>query len=50
MILWENQSLDNKKYLALSGKLNEVGRMLGEWRRQLINKTPAHTYQEKQEE
>lgn len=31
MILWETKSLDNKKYIALSKKLNEVGKMLGGW-------------------
>jgi len=31
MILWETKSLDNKKYIALSEKLNEIGRNLGGW-------------------
>jgi hypothetical protein len=31
MMLWETKSLDNKKYIALSEKLNEVGRNLGGW-------------------
>jgi hypothetical protein len=31
MMLWETKSLDNKKYIALSTKLNEVGKMLGGW-------------------
>ena len=31
LILWETKSLDNKKYVALSKKLNESGRMLGGW-------------------
>jgi hypothetical protein len=31
MILWETKSLDNKKYIALSQKVSEVGRMLGGW-------------------
>lgn len=30
-IAWEIKSLDNKKYILLSEKLNEVGRMLGGW-------------------
>lgn len=30
-ILWETKSLDNKKYIALSQKLNEIGRNLGGW-------------------
>lgn len=35
MVLWETKSLDNKKYIALSVKLDEVGRMLGGWNGQL---------------
>lgn len=38
-ILWETKSLDNKKYLALSEKLNEIGKMLGGWQGQLQKKT-----------
>jgi len=39
-ISWEIHSLDTKKYLALSEKLDEIGRMLGGWRKGL-EKTPA---------
>ncbi len=35
MVLWESKSLDNKKYIALSLKLDEVGKMLGGWNGQL---------------
>ncbi len=35
MVLWETKSIDNKKYIALSIKLNEIGRMLGGWSGQL---------------
>ncbi|HEY4510192.1 MAG TPA: four helix bundle protein [Candidatus Paceibacterota bacterium] len=35
MILWETKSLDNKKYIALSVKVDEIGRMLGGWNGQL---------------
>ena len=35
MILWETKSLDAKKYIALSEKLDEAGRMLGGWHGQL---------------
>jgi len=28
---WEIKSLDNKKYIMLSEKLNEIGKMLGGW-------------------
>ncbi len=39
MILWELKSLENKKYLALSVQIDEVGRMLGGWQGQLKKKT-----------
>ncbi|MDD4412414.1 MAG: four helix bundle protein [Patescibacteria group bacterium] len=35
LILWETKSLDNKKYIILSEKINEIGRMLGGWNGQL---------------
>ena len=34
-ILWEIKALDNKKYVMLSEKLDEIGRMLGGWLRQV---------------
>ena len=36
MILWETKSLDNKKYIALSLPLDEIGRMFGGWSGQVI--------------
>lgn len=36
MMLWETKSLDNKKYISLSEKLDEVGRNLGGWRGKLL--------------
>ena len=42
LILWETKSLDNKKYLILSEKINEIGRMLGGWNGQLTKQnSPA---------
>ena len=35
LILWETKSLDNKKYIALSIKIDETGKMLGGWKGQL---------------
>lgn len=35
MVLWETKSLTDKKYLALSAKVEEVGKMLGGWSGQL---------------
>ena len=36
MLLWETKSMDNKKYIELSLKLDEVGRNLGGWCGQLL--------------
>ena len=35
MVLWETKSLDNKKYIALSVKVEEIGKMLGGWSGQI---------------
>jgi hypothetical protein len=35
MILWESDSLQDKKYVALSTKIDTVGKMLGGWQGQL---------------
>lgn len=42
MMLWETKSLDNKKYIALSEKLNEIGRNLGGWYGKLIKENSPH--------
>ncbi len=34
-IVWEIKALDEKKYIALSEKLNETGKMLGGWHNKL---------------
>ncbi|MFH1226100.1 MAG: four helix bundle protein [bacterium] len=43
MILWETKSLDNKKYIALSAPLDEIGRMLGGWNSQLAKQNSPKT-------
>lgn len=35
MMLWETKSIDNKKYIMLSVKVDEIGKMLGGWNGQL---------------
>ena len=40
-IAWELKVLDTKKYAELSKLLDEIGRMLGGWRKGLENKTLA---------
>ena len=39
-VCWELKILDNKKYIILSEKLQEIGRMLGGWKKGLETKTP----------
>lgn len=36
MMLWETKSFDDKKYIALSLKINEVGKMAGGWYGQIL--------------
>lgn len=31
MVLWETKSLDEKKYILLSMKMDDIGKMLGGW-------------------
>ena len=31
MVLWESKGLDDKKYIILSEKLHEIGKMIGGW-------------------
>ena len=40
-LAWDMKALDTNKYTHISEMLNEVGRMLGGWKRQLTNKTPT---------
>lgn len=42
LVLWEAKSIDDKKYIALSVKIDEIGKMLGGWIGQLIKQnSPA---------
>jgi len=40
-VAWEIKVLDNKKFIELSEKLLEIGRMLGGWNKQLNRENPA---------
>ena len=40
-LAWDLHILDDKKFILLSEKLLEVGRMLGGWRKGLATKTPV---------
>lgn len=41
-VAWEVRALDDKKYVALSEGIQELGRMVGGWKKGLQSKTPAH--------
>lgn len=46
-LAWENKCLSNNKYAELSEKINEIGRMLGGWKKGLETKTPSQWAKEK---
>ena len=46
-LAWESKLIPTKDYAAFSEKLEEIGKMLGGWRKGLQNKTPAGMQQEK---
>ena len=41
-VTWEGKVISNSQYEQLAVKLDEVGRMLGGWKKGLENKTPAN--------
>ena len=40
-VAWELNALDNRKYAVLAEKCDDLGRMLGGWKKGLESKTPA---------
>ena len=46
-ISWETKALDNKKYVALSERFDEIGKMLGGWIRQLKEKLPLEAEEQR---
>jgi len=41
-VSWELHALDNKKYIVISEKTSELGRMIGGWKKGLESKLPQH--------
>lgn len=39
LLSWEIKTLENNKYIQISERLEEVGRMLGGWKKQVEEKT-----------
>ena len=42
-IAWETKALNNKRYILISEKLDEIGKMLGGWIRLIKEKLPPET-------
>jgi len=42
-VAWEVKCLDHKKYSLYANSLNEIGRMIGGWQKQLLKKQPPPT-------
>lgn len=40
-LAWENKCIATNAYITISKQLDEVGKMLGGWRKGLENKTPS---------
>lgn len=40
-LTWEDKLISNEKYADLLGKLEEIGRQLGGWKKGLQTKTPT---------
>lgn len=38
-VAWGSKALDNKKYITISERLDEVGKMLGGWQKDVVRKT-----------
>ncbi len=47
LVLWEAKSLDNKKYIAVSARLEEIGKMLGGWHGQILRQNSPQDRGEK---
>jgi len=41
MVLWESDSLKDKQYIAISEKMNIIGKMMGGWSGQLTKNSTA---------
>jgi hypothetical protein len=48
-ILWENKLCANKHYISLETNIQNLGRMLGGWKKGLVNKTSASNAEERKQ-
>lgn len=42
-LLWESRFVSNEQYTAIAGEIENIGRIIGGWRKDLLNKTSAKT-------
>lgn len=48
-LLWETRLVSNEKYISLAPQIEELGRMVGGWRKGLLNKTSALKTEERKQ-
>lgn len=47
LILWETKSLGDKRYIAISLRIDEIGKMLGGWNGQIVKQNSPDKTEEK---
>ncbi len=47
LVTWETKSLDDKKYIHISERIEEIGRMLGGWHGQISKQNSSAFTKEK---
>jgi len=48
-ILWENKLCPNKQYISIESDVQNLGRMIGGWKKGLISKTSATKAEERKQ-
>jgi hypothetical protein len=48
-LLWEAKLVSNKQYISLGAEIENIGRIIGGWKRGLISKTSALRAEEKKQ-
>jgi len=48
-LLWEAKLIPNKQYIEFGAEIENIGRMIGGWKKGLINKTSAQKAEERKQ-
>ncbi len=48
-LLWEAKLIPNKQYIEFGTEIENIGRMIGGWKKGLINKTSAQKAEERKQ-